>query len=1028
VQLVFTNSGTSAVQELCIFSANNSYPLGTGVTTNLPVTAKFDTYTDSYYYLSNSAAAQVIVESNSVPVLGTGGVTNLAAQYQVLLNYDNGTYRLINNNSGLCLAGAQLTTNVGAALVEEAYSALPDQEWYLQSVDGTNLYLVNQFSGLVMDRQSGALVQNAQTNSASQYWQISLAQNFPKKGIAGSWGGYPVTFNASWTYGWWYGSNPNIPSVNYYPMDPNTWYRGSTVAGNLLVFHPGWRTSAYALYVLGYNEPENIPLDATNGAIYWMNDQTLDLPLAAPAAAYINGNANGNWSATFFGYVTNWGCRVDYLPAHLYPGNNSSGSSGIWINSLQTAYNTWGFPMWMTEFGVVDWSGTGYWDEEDNYTAMAEFLWRAESAPWLRKYSLFIFGGAMAANPWTRTTPAPTSNAYDNNSVLTPFGELYAAWDDDANVETNKTYYVYNSSTRKNLANMLDPQLPDAKSILVRDTATQWTLMSTPTSGQYYLTSAVDGRRLSYNGSSVTLVAPGTTGTAVQWSLTSFQYGWYYLNHPATSKRLSLAYNNSTFTATYSMVANTTTGTAVQWRFIVPYTPTSIVWTGGANASWYHSANWNSTTLNPTVNQKGDFAVVFNNLSTNNLNTVLNFANNPAVSNFFTVGGITVSNPPGPIAIGATNTLVIGSFIDLSGASQNLTINSPVYFGESQGFGRHFWAVTNGLTLSLNGGVGGADDLIISGGGTVSLGGTNTYTGNTTIINNTLLTISGAGQLGGGNYASAITDNGAFNYSSSARQTLSGFVSGSGALTVNGPGTLVLSGTNTYTGYTAVNGGTLALGSSLASSNITVAGGATLDVSGLSTSFALGGSRTLTNSSLGAIINGNNNCSVGTLSLVTDGVNPAFILTNGTMTLSASTVITVNNTGRILGVGNHTIIATATAGNPGFVTGALPSVLVTGNGAAGVAALQIDGSGNLNLVVTSTTSSNPTNLDFTLGVGALTLTWPGDHLGWIAQSNMVNLGDSNYWFDLLGSQSSTNLTIPISPATPNVFYRLRYPY
>ena len=46
VQLVFTNSGTSAVQELCIFSANSNggYPLGTGVTTNLPVTAKYDTY------------------------------------------------------------------------------------------------------------------------------------------------------------------------------------------------------------------------------------------------------------------------------------------------------------------------------------------------------------------------------------------------------------------------------------------------------------------------------------------------------------------------------------------------------------------------------------------------------------------------------------------------------------------------------------------------------------------------------------------------------------------------------------------------------------------------------------------------------------------------------------------------------------------------------------------------------------------------------------------------------------------------
>ena len=63
---------------------------------------------------------------------------------------------------------------------------------------------------------------------------------------------------------------------------------------------------------------------------------------------------------------------------------------------------------------------------------------------------MFIFGGS----PWLpirgrRTTPAPTSNAYDTNNVLTPFGELYAAWDDDANVETNKAYYIHNSGTRK---------------------------------------------------------------------------------------------------------------------------------------------------------------------------------------------------------------------------------------------------------------------------------------------------------------------------------------------------------------------------------------------------------------------------------------------------------------------------------------------------------------------------------------------------------------------------------------------------
>ena len=170
----------------------------------------------------------------------------------------------------------------------------------------------------------------------------------------------------------------------------------------------------------------------------------------------------------------------------------------------------------------------------------------------------------------------------------------------------------------------------------MRDSLVQWTLATAGASNLYYLVSAADGRRLSYNANLLSLVAPGTTGTAVQWSLASYQYGWFYLQHPATGKELSLAYNNSTLTATYGMVANTTTGTAVQWRFIVP--PTPIPWTGGSSPLWGTFGNWNSgimpvsgqsTLLNslstapPTQGQ----SVIFNSLAASNLVTVLNTTN-----------------------------------------------------------------------------------------------------------------------------------------------------------------------------------------------------------------------------------------------------------------------------------------------------------------------------------------------------------------------------------------------------------------
>ena len=150
--------------------------------------------------------------------------------------------------------------------------------------------------------------------------------------------------------------------------------------------------------------------------------------------------------------------------------------------------------------------------------------------------------------------------------------------------------------------------------------------------------------------------------------------------------------------------------------------------------------------------------------------------------------------------------------------------------------------------------------------------------------------------------------------------------------------------------------------------------------------------------------------------------------TNGTMTVSVSTVIKVNNTGATLAAWSLSVDRRSHDGEFWKSHRRITGGAVTGNGAVAAAALQFDGSSGLDLVVASTISSVSTNLNFTFSNGLLTLSWPGDHLGWITQSNSVNLGNSNYWFDILNSQSATNLVIPITPATPQVFYRLRYPF
>jgi hypothetical protein len=190
--------------------------------------------------------------------------------------------------------------------------------------------------------------------------------------------------------------------------------------------------------------------------------------------------------------------------------------------------------------------------------------------------------------------------------------------------------------------------------------------------------------------------------------------------------------------------------------------------------------------------------------------------------------------------------------------------------------------------------------------------------------------------------------------------------------------------------------------------NIVVASNAIFDVSGLSSSFTLASalsSQTLSNSAPGAILNGTNNCSTGTISLVYDGVNPSFIMTNGGMLLSSSTTVKINNTSSALGAGSYLIISNNTSGTAGLVSGTAPSfVTVTGgNLVTGcTASVQISSAG-LNLVVSKSdqtigytngmtltkTYGNAAFADGATNSSGLTLAYSSDNTG-VATVDAVN--------------------------------------
>ncbi|WP_407051591.1 autotransporter-associated beta strand repeat-containing protein [Methyloraptor flagellatus] len=189
-------------------------------------------------------------------------------------------------------------------------------------------------------------------------------------------------------------------------------------------------------------------------------------------------------------------------------------------------------------------------------------------------------------------------------------------------------------------------------------------------------------------------------------------------------------------------------------------------------------------------------------------------------------GGTTIS--AGTLQI-ASNTALGSGALSLGGGTLSttgtFTFNRNVTLTSSSAV-----SVATGTTLTLSGVVSGGGGLTTNGAGTLVLSGANTYTGGTTIAGGTvqIAANSGLGNSGGAVTLSDGTLAVTATFSSSRVTTLSGSggtivpasgtsliwsgkISGSGALTKSGAGTLVLGGANDYTGGTTINSGTVSI-------------------------------------------------------------------------------------------------------------------------------------------------------------------------------------------------------------------------
>jgi autotransporter-associated beta strand protein len=237
--------------------------------------------------------------------------------------------------------------------------------------------------------------------------------------------------------------------------------------------------------------------------------------------------------------------------------------------------------------------------------------------------------------------------------------------------------------------------------------------------------------------------------------------------------------------------------------------------------------------------------------------------------------------------------------------SNNMTIGAIAGAGNMT-LGSGFTLTTNSTTNStFSGVISSSGALMKNGNSTLTLSGNNTYSGGTT-INAGTLEIASTGLLGGGNYSGNIVNNGALLIASNSNQILSGAISGIGALTKNGTGTLTLSGNNNYSGGTTLNTGTLNI------NNATALGTATFTIAG----------GTIDNTSGAAITLSSNN---------TQSWNSDFTFT-GTNDLNLGTGAVAMNNSRVINVaaGNLTVGGVISGSNRGITKNGNGTLILSG--------------------------------------------------------------------------------------------------
>ncbi|MBX3425499.1 MAG: hypothetical protein KF688_07465 [Pirellulales bacterium] len=222
---------------------------------------------------------------------------------------------------------------------------------------------------------------------------------------------------AGWYYTWGTGAgSPGNFDAKHYPM---IW--GGTPSQATL----NNIKNANPEYVLGFNEPERpdqANMTVAQAIASWTTISNglagSGIKLVSPAVADTGGADGGQaWLASFMTQANAAGLQVDAVAFHWYGvsnPNNPAGAASSFLSRVDSYFNSYGKPVFITEFAIHDWGGA-YTDEEiteANRQFLDIVIPGLESRNHVAGYAWYHWFSDARLYSGTPATPTPMSHAY----------------------------------------------------------------------------------------------------------------------------------------------------------------------------------------------------------------------------------------------------------------------------------------------------------------------------------------------------------------------------------------------------------------------------------------------------------------------------------------------------------------------------------------------------------------------------------------------------------------------------------------